>query len=322
MRKADFTVVSMLLGVLAASILGAAMLAAPAAGSTSSRTCTWSGRGSCSLAFTSDGQPAGTVGGAVITAGFDSHGGPVKVEVLDGSGRLVTGSTAAVTVAIGSNPGSGSLAGTATVYARGGIASFSNLSIDKPGIGYTLTASSPGITPAASDDFTIWGSLQRCSTTPCSASLSSATTAGTVTTFSAAPAELLGAGIGGVSYSCAGSYKPVSDPFNFNTLNTSGVAQPGARFAARSRSASPPSSPRVIPAPRAGRSATPPRHRSRALWHLRNCGYRRCQLSHRLAAQLLHHPGGALCAGAPQGQGGDVVVTFLASGDPIIGLRA
>lgn len=231
MRKADFTVVSVLLGVLAASILGAAMLAAPAAGSTSSRTCTWSGRGSCSLAFTSDGQPAGTVGGAVITAGFDSHGGPVKVEVLDGSGRLVTGSTAAVTVAIGSNPGSGSLAGTATVYARGGVASFSNLSIDKPGIGYTLTASSPGITPAASDDFTIWGSLQRCSTTPCSASLSSATTAGTVTTFSAAPAELLGAGIGGVSYSCAGSYKPVSDPFSFNTLNTSGVAQPRARFA-------------------------------------------------------------------------------------------
>lgn len=232
MQKVDFTVGRTVLGVLAASMLVAAMSAVPAAASTSSSTCTWSGKGSCSLKFTSDGQPAGTAVGRVIAAGFGSQDGPVKVEVLDGSGHLVTGSTAAITVAIGSNPGSGSLSGTVTVLASGGVASFSDLSISKPGIGYTLTASSPGITPATSADFTIWGSLQHCSTTPCSASSSSATTAGTVTTSSAAQAEFLGVGIGGASYTCSGTYQPVSEPFVFDVLSPAGVAQPSAQFAA------------------------------------------------------------------------------------------
>jgi hypothetical protein len=186
--------------------------------------------GSCSLAFTSDSQPAGTAANAVITSGFGSSGGPVKVEVLNGSGQLATGSTAAVTVAIGSNPGSGSLSGTATLDASGGVASFSNLSIDQPGIGYTLTGTSPGMTPATSTHFTIWGSLQRCSTTPCSASSSTATTTGTVTTSSATPTEFLGAGLGGVSYSCSGTYQRTSDPLSFELFSASGVAQSSAQF--------------------------------------------------------------------------------------------
>jgi hypothetical protein len=221
----------MFLAVLAASMLVAATPAAPAAALMSWSNCTWSGKTSCSLKFTSDGQPAGTAAGQVIAAGFGSQGGPVKVEVVDGSGHLVTGSTATVTVAIGSNPGSGSLSGTVTVHARGGVASFSGLSISKPGIGYTLTASSPGITSATSADFTIWGSLQHCSTAPCSASSSSETTAGTVTTTSAAQAEFLGVGIGGASYTCSGTYRPVSQPFVFDVLSPAGVAQPGAQFA-------------------------------------------------------------------------------------------
>ena len=61
MRKADFTVGRKLFGMLAGSMLGAvmlgaAMLAAPAAAATSSGTCTWSGKGQCSLVFTADGQ--------------------------------------------------------------------------------------------------------------------------------------------------------------------------------------------------------------------------------------------------------------------------
>jgi hypothetical protein len=249
--------------VLGAVMLGAAMLAAPAAASISSGTCTWSGKGHCSLAFTADGQPAGAAVGAVIAAGFGSQGGPVKVKVLDGSGHLVTGSTAAVTVAIGSNPGSGSLSGTVTVHAKGGIASFSNLSIDKPGIGYTLTARSPGITPATSARFTIWGSLRHCSTTPCSAAASSsATTAGTVTTSSADPAEFLGVGIGGAGFTCRGTYQPVSEPFSFDVLSPRGSPSGTRSSPPRSRSTSPSSRPRVIPAPQAGRSATPPRNRS------------------------------------------------------------
>jgi hypothetical protein len=187
--------------------------------------------GSCSLAFTSDGEPAGTAVNAVITSALGSQGGPVKVEVLDGYGELATGSTAAVTVAIGSEPGSGSLSGTLTVSATGGVAAFSDLSIDQPGDGYTLTATSPGLTPATSDPFKIWGSLQRCSTTPCSASSSTATTSAAVTTSSAIPNEdFLGFALGGVDFNCGGTYQRVSDPVSFEVFSPSGVALPNARF--------------------------------------------------------------------------------------------
>jgi len=187
--------------------------------------------GSCSLAFTGDGQPAGAAVNAVITSGFPSPGGPVKVEVLDGSGKLVTGSTAAVTVAIGSNPGAGSLSGTLTVNASGGVASFSDLSIDQPGDGYTLTATSPGITPAPpSNPFKIWVSAQPC-TAPCSASSSTATTTATVTTTSPIPAgDFLAFGLGGVDFSCVGTYQRVSDTVSFNVLSPSGVALSTAQF--------------------------------------------------------------------------------------------
>jgi hypothetical protein len=77
----------------------------------------------------------------------DSTGGvafptqPV-VEVRDAGGYLVTNYTGSVTVTIGTNPGSGALAGTTSVQVSSGKAIFSNLSIDKPGAGYTLKASS------------------------------------------------------------------------------------------------------------------------------------------------------------------------------------
>jgi hypothetical protein len=231
MRKAGFTVAPVVFGVLTAGMLGAAVLAGPAARAASSSTC--ASPGNCfTLAFTSDGQPAGTAVGAHIASGFDSQGGPVKVEVVNSLGHVVLGSSVEVTVAIdpGSNPGGGSLSGTTTERAIGGIASFSDLSIDRPGIGYRLTASSPGITSATSAYFTIWGSLKPCSTTPCSASASSSTTTGTVTTSSATATEILGDGLGGVSYSCGGTYQPVSDPFSFDLFDSSGLAQLGAMF--------------------------------------------------------------------------------------------
>jgi len=196
--------------------------------------------GSCSLAFTSDGQPAGTGVGAKILAGFNSQGGPVKVGLLDASGQLITSSAAtgpvSVTVKIDSNPGGGSLSGTTTETASGGVASFpalstdKSLSIDKQGIGYTLIASttSPGIsTSEPSAFFTIFGSLQHCAGS-CSASLSSKTTTGAVTTTSS---ELLGSSLGGASYSCA-TYQSFSDPFGFDVFNSAGVADQNAKFSA------------------------------------------------------------------------------------------
>jgi hypothetical protein len=275
--------------------------------------------GSCSLAFTSDGQPAGTAVNAAITSGFGSQGGPVKIEVLDGSGQLATASTAAVTVAIGSNPGAGSLSGTVTLDASGGVASFSNLSIDRPGIGYTLTATSPGITPSTSAYFTIWGSLQRCSTTPCSASSSTTTTTGTVTTSSATPTEFLGFGIGGVSFTCSGTYQQVSDPVSFDVFSTSGVAQPSAQFSASLK---------------IGKSAVQASgHPGASTWQI-------CYASTAPFTALSGTSGTAVIGGVSYHTGllpdcsstqgapcvqarnkdnaGDVVVTFLASGDPII----
>jgi hypothetical protein len=186
--------------------------------------------GGCSLAFTANGEPTNTAVGAVIT---DSQGGPVIVEVLDGSGQLDTSSTAAVTMAIGTNPGSGSLSGTLTVNARGGVASFSDLSINAAALNpYTLVATSPGMTSATSQNFTISASGQACTGSGCSASASSTTTAATVTVTSVIPAgDSLGFSLGGVSFTCNATYNQVSDAVSFDVRNSSGTPLPSARFA-------------------------------------------------------------------------------------------
>src|SRR4029077_585188 len=60
-----------------------------------------------------------------------------------------------ISVAIGANPGAGALGGTTKKSATAGVASFNNLTISKPGSGYTLTASAAGLTGATSNAFTI-----------------------------------------------------------------------------------------------------------------------------------------------------------------------
>jgi hypothetical protein len=320
MLKTGFTAARMIFSVLAASMLGMAVLTASATGAASSSTCT--SPGNCfTLAFTSDGQPAGTAVGAHITSGFDSSGGAVKVEVLNSLGQVVGGSSVDVTVAIdpGSNPGGGSLSGTTTERAIAGVASFSDLSIDRPGIGYRLTASSPGITSATSAFFTIWGSLKPCSTTPCSASASSSTTTGTITTSSATATEILGDGLGGVSYSCGSSYQRTSDPFSFDVFSSSGLAQAGALFSgtlAISKS-----------------TVQASGHTGASSWQI--C-YASTVLFKALAGTsgtetiggVLYYTGllpdcsstqGAPCIEARnKDNAGDVIVTFLASGDPVV----
>ncbi|MGD0020639.1 MAG: hypothetical protein ABSD62_15470, partial [Candidatus Limnocylindrales bacterium] len=64
-------------------------------------------------------------------------------------------SSATVTIAIGTNPGGGTLSGTTSVAAVAGVATFSNLSINLPGTGYTLSATSTGLTSATSSAFDI-----------------------------------------------------------------------------------------------------------------------------------------------------------------------
>lgn len=91
-------------------------------------------------------QPTSTTAGAAISPA-------VEIEVRDANDNLVTDSRATVTLIVDTNPGGGSLEGTTTVNAVNGIASFSGLSIDKAGTGYSLTASSGTLTEATSNAF-------------------------------------------------------------------------------------------------------------------------------------------------------------------------
>ena len=100
------------------------------------------------LAFTQ--QPANATAGASITPA-------IAVTIEDAQGNPVTTATNSVTIAIGTNPAGGTLSGalTANAVAGTGVATFSNLSIDKAGTGYTLTATASGFNAATSNAFNI-----------------------------------------------------------------------------------------------------------------------------------------------------------------------
>ena len=79
------------------------------------------------------------------------------VQIQDAGGNVVTSdSTTTVTAAIASNPGGGTLSGTLTVTAVSGVATFTDLAIDKVGTGYTLSFSStPALSGATSSAFDV-----------------------------------------------------------------------------------------------------------------------------------------------------------------------
>jgi hypothetical protein len=99
------------------------------------------------LAFSQ--QPSTMPAGTVITPA-------VIVQVLDADGNLVTADNKdAITIALGMNPAGGSLSGTLTVSAQGGVATFSDLVISEPGNAYTLAASCSGLAGATSTAFSV-----------------------------------------------------------------------------------------------------------------------------------------------------------------------
>ena len=93
-------------------------------------------------------QPSNAEAGVAISPA-------ITVEVRDDQGALIPTASNSITIAIGDNPGGGILSGTATVSAVNGVATFSDLSIDKVGTAYTLTASSTDLVSATSDPFDI-----------------------------------------------------------------------------------------------------------------------------------------------------------------------
>ena len=98
------------------------------------------------LAFTI--QPVNTTTGSSIL-------GLPTVTVRDSLGNSATSSTASITVAIGTNPSGGTLNGTTTANASSGVATFTGLNINQAGNGYSLTASSAGLTGTTSSAFNI-----------------------------------------------------------------------------------------------------------------------------------------------------------------------
>jgi hypothetical protein len=98
------------------------------------------------LAFTT--QPTSTTAGAAITP-------PVQVTIQDAQGQRVSTATNAVTISLSSNPAAATLGGTLTVNAVNGIATFSNLTLNRAGTGYALRATASGLTAATSSSFNV-----------------------------------------------------------------------------------------------------------------------------------------------------------------------
>jgi hypothetical protein len=98
------------------------------------------------LAFQS--QPSATTAGQPMAP-------PVQVSILDASGNPVAAASDPVTLAIGSGPAGVTLGGTVTVSATGGLATFPDLRITRPGTGYTLSATATGLAGATSAAFDV-----------------------------------------------------------------------------------------------------------------------------------------------------------------------
>ena len=98
------------------------------------------------LGFTQ--QPGASVAGQPIVPA-------VRVAIQDDLLGTVTNATNSVTIVLAGNPGGANLSGTTTVTAVNGIATFNNLILDRVGTGYTLAASSSGLTGATSTPFDV-----------------------------------------------------------------------------------------------------------------------------------------------------------------------
>src|SRR5207302_10919517 len=88
------------------------------------------------------------------TVAFSSISPPAPITTLFPYTTLFRSFTGSVTVALGTNPGGSTLSGTTTVAAVNGVATFLDLSLNKTGTGYWLTATATGLN-ATSSGFTI-----------------------------------------------------------------------------------------------------------------------------------------------------------------------
>jgi DNA-binding beta-propeller fold protein YncE len=79
----------------------------------------------------------------------------VTVKLTDGIGNLVAANGTAVTLALVGGTAGAMLGGTKTAMSAAGVATFADLSVDKAGAGYTLTASASGLAGDTSAAFDV-----------------------------------------------------------------------------------------------------------------------------------------------------------------------
>ncbi len=79
----------------------------------------------------------------------------LTVAVEDAAGHLVTGYDGFVSVALESNPGGSKLGGNPTALVADGVATFSGLTLNKPGSGYTLGVSGGALAPVNTAEFNV-----------------------------------------------------------------------------------------------------------------------------------------------------------------------
>jgi hypothetical protein len=110
------------------------------------------------------GGGGGSSGGLAFLVGPNpaAAGSPISPEVkviaVDAQGNVLNGFTGTVSVTLGSGGGTsgGSLSGTTSVAASGGLAIFPTLVINQPGTGYTLVVSAAGLGSVTSGPFTVF----------------------------------------------------------------------------------------------------------------------------------------------------------------------
>ena len=204
-------------GLVTGLALGPATIRATSEGHDGTAAVTVTPGAAAQLAFTA--QPNTATAGATIAP-------PVEVTARDVQGNTATSFTGNVTVAIAANPGGGLLSGTTSVAAVAGVATFSNLSTNKSGAGYTLRATSGSLTADTSATFTITpgtvsASVSTVGASPSTISASTGTSAATITVTAK---DAFGNSIQGatVVLAASGTDNTLTQPAG--TTNASGVA--------------------------------------------------------------------------------------------------
>ena len=132
-------------GLVTTHGVGKVTITASAEGKSAASTVTAQARPAAKLGFLT--PPSNAAAGAPIAPA-------VSVAIQDETGARVFAATNTVTLALGGTGGA-TLGGTVSADAVEGVATFANLSITKAGAGYTLVASSTGLTSATSATFAI-----------------------------------------------------------------------------------------------------------------------------------------------------------------------